>query len=469
MTSPKEEALGAENAQLRRFIRLEKRVREAADRRELSFMMVNDAFAVVPYRQAALWWRPPVRKGEQPAAGRIEALSGASEPAKHGSFPTWLASVMERHGKMAAKGKCSLMLPTEAERPNWNEYLPKYGLWVPLPTGTDEIEAAVGYWRDEPWTSADAQVLYDLGSAFADAWRRLDGSCDAWMGTTTASRLAHHFRNFMRRRAVQAAALLVILGISAIPIRQSALAPAEVVPSNPFTVRAPIEGVVEGIVVKPNAPVKQGDLIVKLEARDLMGRLEAAREQLAVADAQLRQAQQQAFSDARSKTTLGVLERRRRQAEADVRFLEGELARTEIRAERDGVAVFTSAEEWSGRPVALGERILTIADPEKIELAAEIPAGDMIALASGDEVRFFLNAAPLSPVEATLRTVAYRAEPQADGTLAYEAKADFTGEADRGNLRIGLKGTAKIYGDRAPLIFYLLRKPLATLRIWLGI
>jgi len=35
-------------------------------------------------------------------------------------------------------------------------------------------------------------------------------------------------------------------------------------------------------------------------------------------------------------------------------------------------------------------------------------------------------------------------------------------------VRIGLSGTAKLYGERAPRGHYLLRRPLAALREWTG-
>jgi hypothetical protein len=35
--------------------------------------------------------------------------------------------------------------------------------------------------------------------------------------------------------------------------------------------------------------------------------------------------------------------------------------------------------------------------------------------------------------------------------------------------RLGVRGTAQVLSDRAPLAFYLLRKPIAALRQWAGV
>ena len=60
------------------------------------------------------------------------------------------------------------------------------------------------------------------------------------------------------------------------PVRQSVLAPAEIVPDTPFVVRSPLQGVVEAIAVRPNQVIKKGDVIVRMESRDLKDRLQAA-------------------------------------------------------------------------------------------------------------------------------------------------------------------------------------------------
>jgi hypothetical protein len=51
--------------------------------------------------------------------------------------------------------------------------------------------------------------------------------------------------------------------------------------------------------------------------------------------------------------------------------------------------------------------------------------------------------------------------------MAYRLKAEFDETDPR--IRVGLKGTAKVYAGRASLIYYLLRRPLATARIWLAL
>ena len=178
------------------------------------------------------------------------------------------------------------------------------------------------------------------------------------------------------------------------------------------------------------------------------------------------QAAQRAVTDEKSK-----LEMVQRRGELEEKALEMDysqqvLDRVLVKAPRAGVAVFADANDWQGRAVSVGERVLTLADPDKVELTVFLPVKDALDLEVGSEVTLFPNGSALRSYEATLKTVSYRAEPAHDGLLAYRLKAKFeVGEAPP---RIGLMGMAKLRAGRAPLIYVLIRRPLATARQWLG-
>jgi len=53
--------------------------------------------------------------------------------------------------------------------------------------------------------------------------------------------------------------------------------------------------------------------------------------------------------------------------------------------------------------------------------------------------------------------------------MAYEAFGRLEVSADRSLPRIGTRGVAKLYGETAPLGYWLLRRPLTIARQFLGI
>jgi hypothetical protein len=82
-------------------------------------------------------------------------------------------------------------------------------------------------------------------------------------------------------------------------------------------------------------------------------------------------------------------------------------------------------------------------------------------------VRVFLNTDPTRPLEAVIEQASYEAQINESGILAFKAKARFASPDVAP--RIGLKGTAKIYGEQVSLGYYLLRRPLSAVRRTLGI
>jgi hypothetical protein len=71
----------------------------------------------------------------------------------------------------------------------------------------------------------------------------------------------------------------------------------------------------------------------------------------------------------------------------------------------------------------------------------------------------------LSPVSARLRYLSHDAVQRPDGSFAYRARATLEEATSH---RVGLKGTAKLQGDWVPLMYWVMRRPLATARAYLG-
>ena len=66
-----------------------------------------------------------------------------------------------------------------------------------------------------------------------------------------------------------------------------------------------------------------------------------------------------------------------------------------------------------------------------------------------------------------VRYAAYRALERPDGTLAYRVRANLTSVDDKP--RLGLKGTARIETGRVTLFYWLMRRPIATIRQYFGV
>ena len=177
-------------------------------------------------------------------------------------------------------------------------------------------------------------------------------------------------------------------------------------------------------------------------------------------------ASQKSFSDPQSKSELELYKVRVEQKQLERDHAQTLLNRTQVRAERGGIAVFSDANEWLGRPVEVGQRILSLADPEQAEIQLWLAVADGINLEPGARVQFFLNTAPASPLAAQLRQTSYEPEQNPAGGVAFRLKASLM--ATQPTPRIGLQGTAKVFGDEVSLFYYVMRRPLSVLRQTFG-
>jgi HlyD family secretion protein len=440
------ERLNNQLIRLTLLLQLESRARQAPAK-ELPYVLVNETAELIPYRQAVLW-----RKD----VARIETVSGVAKPEQNSPYALWLASVFQHIGRSE---KARQPFPFNANdltpelAKDWNEWLPEHGLWMPLsaPSG---VRYVLTLFREEAWNEAEIHLLSYLAEAYGHAF-----------SLTEAASPAISWRDRLKVRRTQLIVGGLLLLALFFPIRQSVLAEAEVVPRQPNMVRAPLEGVVETFYVLPNEAVKIGQKLFSLDRTELRSRLEVASEKRDIAQTEYLQTTQRAMLDPTVKHELAGLKSKWQQEAAEVDYVRTLLKRCDVNATKAGVTVFDDPNDWLGRPVKQGEKILAVADPKSVELEIRLPMEDLIVLESGDDVLFFSNITPHRPLEAHLNYFSYRASPTPADVMAYRLKATF---AEKEELpRLGYHGTAKLYGTRRPFILWLLRKPIQTMRLWL--
>ncbi len=436
------------------LLHLESRARHAATRAELQFVVVNETFQMVPYRQAVLVCPDALGRA------RIAALSGLATLEEDAPFSQWLTAVAGHLWSTLGTGPVALSardLPAPLAA-DWNEWLPAHGLVTPLRAPDGTAIGFVLYLRDEAWSAQPIGLLSALHDAYGHA---------LWALAPRAGRASRIAGGARRHPLWLALVLLAAAGALLIPIRQSVLAPAEVIALDAEVVAAPMDGVIRRFHAAPNAIVKAGDLLFTFDDTTLRNRREVTAKGLDVARADALTAAQKAFDSQQSKSELAGVQGRVREREADLEYLDELLARIDVRAARGGVFVYGDPNDWLGRPVATGERIGQLADPAQAGVLVWLAAADAINLEVGAPMRVFLHVAPLAPIEAVLVQTSYQATPSPDGVAAYRIRGTIAGSPPEA--RIGLKGTAKLYGERAPLGYLLLRRPIASVREWTGL
>jgi RND family efflux transporter MFP subunit len=209
-------------------------------------------------------------------------------------------------------------------------------------------------------------------------------------------------------------------------------------------ITAPFQGYVRESTVRAGDAVRRGQVLARLDDRDLQverTRLSAQREQLT-----------QQYRDAMSRqerAQVRIASAQIAQAEAQLAMVEEQLARTEILAPFDGVVVSGDLTQSLGAPLERGQVMLEVAPLDAYRVVLQVDERDIaelklgqkgsLALASMPGERYAFSVLKITPV-----------------STAKEGRNLFRVEADLGTnagsrLRPGMEGAAKIEVDERKL------------------
>ncbi|MCJ9429442.1 efflux RND transporter periplasmic adaptor subunit [Kordiimonas marina] len=435
------------------LLTLARTLRHAPDLTALRFTLVSDPRRLIAYKQAILL--------ERGLSGKLKvsAVSNVATIDRNAPFVVFVERTMASFDKAGELEGARTVDPAslgQLDRAEWQEFLSDTAFWQPIIAPDGSMLGGLLFIRPEPWTETETILLAEVADSAGHAWAAL---------LNAGKKKAVSKPKLSRRTKLIAAGAFVALML--LPVRLSVIAPAEVAPKDPAVVAAPMAGVIREVFVKPNAEVHKGDVLFSFEDAELKANDAIAKRAVEEAEAELKRASQQAFGDARGRAEVALLRARLALRQEQAAYSAYQLSEVNVTAPTDGIAIFADANDWRGRPVSTGERVMAVAAPEDADVKIMIPVKDAIDLKPGAEVRLFLDVAPLSALDATLERASYQPVTTPAGKLAYQAVARFKDGTKVP--RIGFKGSAKVLGERVPLFLFLFRRPLAALRQMVGI
>ena len=439
-------------AALQLLLRVESDAREASNVQALRLLIANETRKLSRSRQIFVVERTSVGRFKVQAVSSI-TVADSSTPLNQSL--EHVLSRLDRDGKLDETVEFRTTDYSGEGLGIFENYPFPELLWVPLKSRNGDIFAGMLQARESGWSDRDKIVSQRLAKTYAHAWRTLNASDRPG------------FRHAMIRRggaAILIAACLAML----IPVPMSALAPAEIVAKDPVVVAAPIEGVIERLFVEPNAAVKVGQPLVSFADTTLRNKFEIAEREVLVAKARLKRANQLAFENIRGRHELGMA-----RAELELRITERNYAKdlldkSIVRADRAGIAMFRDKKDLISKPVGVGERLMELANPKRVMLRIDMPVADGQLLKPGAASKVFLDSDPLAPFAAEVSRTDYQARAVDGTTVVFRALADLKLDG-RDSPRLGVRGSAQVYGENVPLVFYLFRRPITAVRQWIGL
>ena len=441
-----------ENVVANALLSLEREARKAETEAELGYLMVNGSRVGVQYRQALLLMRSGPKKH------RVVAVSSLSAIDRNSTFIRWVEGLVKV--KLAGENISKVLsfdVRKEAGSGDLDASTYPFGhiALLPLQLRDGTVFANLMFTRESEWDEKSLAAAARLCETFSHSWEALSGPKKAK-------------RKLRSKTALWGLGLFGLVAAAFIPLPLSVLAPAEVTPLDAYVVAAPIDGTIESIAVDPNTTIKKGDLLFNYNDTDLRNRVKLAGQAVGVSEARYQQNLRTSFSDSRAKRELSISKSELQLKAGEYDYARELLKNTQVKAGRSGLVIFSDKDTWTGRPVSTGERIMRIADPSKVEVTVNLPISDAIVLKKGARVELYLDSDPLNSVKAELISASFHARPDGEGVLSYRVRAKFLAGDNSKVPRIGLRGTAKVFGDEVSLGYYLFRKPLSVVRQWTG-
>lgn len=433
-------------AALQTLMRLENEALEAADLITLKHIAVNRPRAII--QTGHIFWIS--RNGTKI---KIEAISSQSKLDKTTPFIQWMTRQLSLR---ARRGELNNLNQWEFDNSRDDTpftYPFTHALYAPLAPHPER--GGLLFTRENPFKELDTHLVRRLAKIFG-------------MAASVIKRKRRKAISLNKRLALWAAAATLVI-LSVIPVPMTTLAPAEIVAGNPYIITAPFEGVIEDILVPPNSPVQKETPLLRFVDTAYRNDFILAGKEEAIADAKLRQAAVSSFISETAKRDIAIANAERALATARQDYAQDRLAKTIIASPKKGLAIYSDPADWRGRHVTTGEAIIQIADTADLRLRIEAPLSMGESFKSGTRIKLFLDNSPLDSLEAKLTSASYYAKSMPGGHMAYEAYADLHLESNHPLPRIGARGVAKVYGRKAPLGYWLFRRPITLIRQSIGV
>ena len=440
------------NIKIARLISLEKKTREAKSKDELNFIVVNETREIIDYTTSFLLLKSATDKFH------INAISDIASIDRTAPLVTFVESIINHKTKKDLKEIESIDLEQFSKKIKKQKpkNIPQYLLCIPIFSPQRGLQGYLLLARNKNFNDNENELVQHLSRTYGHAYNTF---------LTNFS-----IKNFLKKNFTgkkRWITISVIILIFLFPVRMTSTAPVEVVAKNPFLITSPFDGVVKKIIANNNDQIKPGDLLVLLEDIDLSNEFNLAKQSLQVAEKELLRTRQSSFTDNEQKSRLAELIAQVDLKRVELKSAERKLKNSKIYSEKKGVVIVDRKSDWQGKPVAVGEKILTIADPNNIEFLIWLPVKDSIVINQDANTNIFLDINPMNSYKGNIIRSTYEPELSPEEVLSYKLISSFKGNRD--TPRIGLRGTAKVYGNRTILFYYLFRKPITFIRQLIGI
>ncbi len=271
-------------------------------------------------------------------------------------------------------------------------------------------------------------------------------------------RLRHFFGGSLRR--VTCISLVLLSGVLAIPWPHRLKCKSELQPVTRRFIAAPFEGTLEKAFVEPGDVVQQGDLLARIDDREINWEMAGvdAEQQKALKEQDSRLAKHEIAASQLAHFDAERLELRKR-------LLNHRGEHLEIRSPIAGLVLVGDLKRSEGAPLSVGTNLFEIAPLDRMIVEVAIPERDSVHASVGQKVDLTLEGFLGSHWGGTLLRIHPRSEMR-------ERENVFIGEFELenldGRLLPGMHGQARLEGKLRPLVWLMFHRAWESLVFSMG-
>lgn len=431
------------------LVELLEKVSLARGRQDACQTLVSELQTHLGCRRAAIGWCAS-------SAGRCRliALSGAAQFDKHSQSTIAIEAVLdetilrgepthwppsddaERHSALAHQRLSSLEQGVNV-------------LSLALRNAGGQLTGALLLLFDSPESVDHAQRFLQAADQPLAAVLQVVSRAEGGGLVRRARAVKHVFRSLRGRIA-----LLMVLAAAlamAIPFPHRLHCDCLIEPVTRRFVAAPFDGVLERAFVGPGDVVKKGDLLARLDGREIRWKRASV-----AADQDQARKKRDAAQASHNYADMQIAALEMERLDLELRLLDHRAENLDIRSPVAGVIASGDLERAEGAALKVGQSLFEIAPLDKMIVEVSVPDEDISFVTSKLPLHIRLDAYPGIQWQATTTQLHPRSEIR-DENNVFIAEAELD-NAD-GRLRPGMKGRARIETTQRPIGWLLFHKP----------
>ncbi|WP_197442810.1 efflux RND transporter periplasmic adaptor subunit [Lignipirellula cremea] len=247
------------------------------------------------------------------------------------------------------------------------------------------------------------------------------------------------------------AGTLLLLGAMLLPLPHRVHCDCQLEPVTRRFVAAPFEGALEESLVKPGDLVRQGQLLARLDGRELRWKRASVS-----ADHSQATKKRDAAQASRNYADQQIASLEIERLELELQLLDHRTANLEIRSPLDGIVASGDLERAEGAPLTMGQSLFEIAPLETMIVEVAIPDDQIASVIEGQPLDIRLDSYPGQSWRGETGRIHPRSEIRDDENV-FIAETEL--DNSDGRLRPGMKGRARVQAGLQPLGWILFHKP----------